>query len=84
MKKKDITWKILKIIWLIIGLLIILWTAFWYVKAHIIGELGGAIASIVLFAGGIYALLIFIVISLLILITKFIIKVIVKYYQKKK
>jgi len=84
MKKRDIAWKILKVIWLVIGLLIILWSVFWYIKAQIIGDLGGAVASIVLFAGGLYVLMIFIVISLLILLTKFIIRIIIKYSKKKK
>ncbi len=72
-KIKKILYKIAKIIWFTFGGLIIFWTIFWYVKSYTINSLG-VIATIVLFATGIYMLMIFGAITLLFLLIKWIIK----------
>ena len=72
-KIKKIAYKILKILWFSIGGLIIFWTIFWYVKSHTINSLG-VLATVILFATGIYMLMIFGAITLLFLFIKWIIK----------
>jgi len=83
MKPKKIIWTAGKIIWLLIGAFILLWTIFFYIKMHTIGDLS-VIAVAVLFAAGIYMLAIFLAITILILIIKFITKLIKRKRKKKK
>jgi hypothetical protein len=63
-----------KIIWLIIGAAILLWTVFWYYQIHIIGNLGGIFVGAILLGIGIYALMFFMLITGLFIITKWLIK----------
>lgn len=72
-------YRILKIIWFSIGGLILLWTIFFFVKMYTIKTLG-VIATALLFAVGIYYLIIFISITLLFLLIKWIVK---KWIRKK-
>ena len=64
--KKSKTWKILKIIWFILEILIIFWTLFWFLQLPKTSDLGGVLALTILFASGVYMLAIFIVITILI------------------
>ena len=73
-KTQRIIYRTLKIMWGIIGILILFWTSFWYIKVLTIGELGGVIAGTILFALGFYLLGIYIGITLLFLLIKWIIK----------
>ena len=66
-KTQKIIYRTLKIMWGIIGILILFWTSFWYIKVLTIGELGGVIAGTILFALGFYLLGIYIGITLLFL-----------------
>lgn len=72
-KLKKIAYNIIKTIWLIIGGLLILWTGFWFVKMYTIQDLG-VIAIAVLFASGIYLIMIYLAITLLFLLIKWVIK----------
>ena len=82
-KKKSKIWKILKIIWMIIGILILLWTFFFFTQLPKSGNLGELMIFTVLFAAGIYAIAIFIGITILIFLIKLLIKVITKLRKKK-
>lgn len=73
MKLKKITKKIFKIIWYSFGGLILLWTLFWFVKMHTITDFG-VIVTAILFAVGLYIFGIYIAITLLVLLIKWIIK----------
>jgi len=73
-KTQKIIYRTLKIMWGIIGILILFWTSFWYIKVLTIGELGGVIAGTILFALGFYLLGIYIGITLFFLLIKWIIK----------
>ncbi|MBA7523010.1 hypothetical protein ES705_15133 [subsurface metagenome] len=72
-KTKALTWKIAKIIWFIIGGFILFWTIFFFIKMHTIQSLG-VIGTALLFGVGLYTLVIFIVITLLFLLIKWLIK----------
>ena len=73
-KTKKIVYGIIKGIWLTIGSFILLWTIFWFVKIHLIGNLGGVLAGTVLLASGIYMLAIYTAVTLLFLLIKWIVK----------
>ena len=73
MKTKKILYRILKILWFAFGGLIVFWTIFWYIKSHTINSLG-VLATVILFATGIYMLMIFGAITLLFLFIKWLIK----------
>lgn len=78
-KTKKIIYKISKIIWFLIGGFILLWTGFFFVKMYTIQDLG-VLAGVVLFAAGIYMLMVYIVITLLFILIKWLIK----RFRKKK
>lgn len=71
MKYKNLIYNILKVIWLIIGGLILLWTGFWFIQIYIIGNLGGVLVSAVMFGTGLYGLIIFIILNILFLLIKY-------------
>lgn len=77
-KTKKYAWRIFKIFWGIIGILILLWSGFWFSKLNSIGGIGGVLAGTALFAVGIYALFIYICITL----GYFAIKIIIKLIKK--
>ncbi len=72
-KTKKILYKILKIIWFIIGGFILLWTIFFFIKMYTIDTLG-VLAGVILFAAGIYMLAIYLIITFLFLLIKWIVK----------
>ncbi len=72
-KIKKILYRILKIIWILIGIFILLITGLLYMKMYS-GVGLGVIAVALLFAVGVYILFIYIVITLLFLLIKWIIK----------
>jgi len=75
-KKKSTIWKIFKIVWLIIFILIILWTLFWFAQLPKSGNLGEVVIYTAFFAVGLYALAIFVGITILIWLIKFFISLI--------
>lgn len=72
-KTKKIIYRILKIIWFILGGFALLWTVFFFIKMQTINTLG-VIAAAVLFAAGIYILAIYIIVTLLFLFIKWTVK----------
>jgi hypothetical protein len=72
-KTKKISYRILKVIWFLIGFLILLITFLLYLKMYSASGLG-VIAVALLFSVGIYSLFIYIGITLLFLIIKWLIK----------
>ncbi len=64
MKIKALTWKILKIIWFIFGGFILFFTLIFLIKTQTANGLG-VIVVVLLFAVGLYAIAIFIAITLL-------------------
>jgi len=82
-KTKKRIYRIIKIIWFIILGFILLWTLFFFIKMQTINTLG-VIGVALLFATGIYMLIIFIGITLLFLLIKWIIKKIRKRKWIKK
>lgn len=82
-KTQKILYKILKIIWIIIGVLISVWTGSIYLKMSSPTGLG-VIAGIILFTIGIYAIFIYAGITLLFLLIKFIVKRIIRKNYKSK
>jgi hypothetical protein len=74
MKKVSKTiYRMIKIMWFVLGGGIALWTLFWFIKMQTIQDLG-VIAGAVLFASGIYILSIYLIITILFLIIKWIFK----------
>ena len=69
-----------KILWVIIGIAILAWTAYWYYMINIIGNLGGIFVGAVLLGAGIYALMFYMLITILFVLIKFI----TKFIRKKK
>jgi len=51
-------------IWFAIGVAIGLWTIFWYILILLTGDVGELAAGVVLFASGLYALGVYLVITL--------------------
>jgi len=78
-KIKKILYKILKIIWFIIGGFILFWTIFFFIKMQTINTLG-VLAGAILFAAGLYMLGIYLIITFLFILIKWI----VKKWKKKK
>ena len=78
MENKKFIRKILEIIWFAIGGLILIWTIFFYVKMQVQGDLG-VLAIAIFFGMGVYALFIFIIITIL----YYLIKGIIKWTRKK-
>lgn len=74
--------KIFKIVWLLLGIIILLWTGFWYYKSLTIGTLG-VIATALLMATGLYALMIYIPITVILIIIYLILKKKTKLFQEK-
>jgi hypothetical protein len=72
-KAKKIGHRILRIIWFTFGGLIALWTILWGIKMNSISGFGVIIVTI-LFAVGIYSLIIFVIITVLFLLIKWIVK----------
>lgn len=72
-KIKSLIWKTSKIIWFIIGGLILFFTLIFLIKMQTAGGLG-VITVTLLFAVGIYAIGFFIIITLLFLLIKWVIK----------
>jgi len=72
-KSKKTSYRILKIIWFMFGVLIVLWTVFWYIKSITIQDLA-VIATIALFASGIYMLSIYLSITILFIAIKWAVK----------
>jgi len=59
-KKKPV----LRIIWLIIGILIMLWNVFWFVKINILNDYA-LVKNVILYNVGIFLLIIYILIALI-------------------
>mgnify|MGYP001592159811 CR=1 FL=1 len=76
-KTKKIINRILKIIWIVIGVLISLWTIYFYLKMNSANGLG-IIALVISFTLGFYTLILYVGITLLFLFVKWIIKKIKK------
>jgi hypothetical protein len=74
MNFKKIIYNFGKIIWLIIGIGILAWTIYWYYKIRVIGNIGGVLVSAILLGTGIYAMMFFMLITILFIISKFLIK----------
>ena len=72
MSKKFIS-PFLKTSWLILGGAILLWTIFWYIKMITINTLG-VLALAALFASGIYLLAIYLGLTIIFLLIKWLIK----------
>ncbi len=82
-KAKKILYRIFKIIWIAVGILIALITFLLYLKMYSTSGLG-VIAVALLVAAGVYALFIYAGITILFLLIKFIIKLIGKRKIRKK
>jgi len=82
-KTKKVIKKILKIVWIVIGILIALITGLLYIRMYSASGFG-VIGLVLLFATGIYALLIYTGITLLFLLIKWIIKRIRKRKKRGK
>ena len=76
-KSKKIGYKILKIVWIIAGILISIWTAYWFVRVRIFNDYG-LVVNVIMFAAGFYSLFVYIAITLLFLLIKFVTKKIKK------
>jgi len=81
-KAKKIITKILLYIWLIIGTILLIWTAIWFVYTTEARKLGEVIVYVIFFAVGLKLLFVYAVISLLIFIIWLIIKGIKKLNKK--
>ncbi len=75
--------KIFGIIWIIIGVLIIYWTGFWYYQILTVGDLGGVLATTVLMAMGFYMLAFYIPITIILVILYYVFKKKKKHKRKK-
>lgn len=71
--------KIIGIIWILIGVIILLWTGYWYYMSLTIGNLS-IIATIVLMGIGFYALMFYLPLTILLVVIYFILK----YLRSKK
>ena len=76
-KSKKIGYKILKIVWIIAGILISIWTTYWFVRVRIFNDYG-LVVNVIMFAAGFYSLFVYIAITLLFLLIKFVTKKIKK------
>lgn len=80
---RKIAGRIFWIVWIIIGTLISLWTGSIYTKMN--SQTGlGIIGWVILFTIGLYLLILYAGVTILILLIKFIIKIIKKFRKKKK
>ena len=79
-KTREIISKIFKIAWIILGILIFIWTAYWFVRVKILYDYT-FIINVMMFAVGIASLIFYISATLLFLIIRFLIK---KFRRKKK
>ncbi len=70
---KITAYKILKITWMIIGIIITLFTSLLFIKMHTCQTLG-VIGAALLFLAGIYALFFYILITIIFIIIKWLIK----------
>lgn len=73
MKLLKIIIVVVGILWSILGALILLWTGYWYYMSLTIGDLS-IIATIVLMGIGLYALMFYLPITILLVIIYFILK----------
>jgi hypothetical protein len=71
-KKKKVK-KAVKSTWIIAGILLLLWTLYFFIKTQTIKGLGTT-AGALLFASGLYALLIYIIITMIAVLAQEIIK----------
>ena len=65
-KSKKIVQRILLYIWLIIGVILSIWTASWFIYTNKSRELGEVIISVVLFAVGLKLLFVYVILSIII------------------
>jgi hypothetical protein len=68
-KTKKILYRTLKIVWYVLGILILVWNVFWFIKVKIMNDYG-MVRNVILFTLGIFMLVVY----LLILLIKWIIK----------
>ena len=68
-----IIFKVLMVLWLLIGVFIIYWTGYWYYQMHTINNLA-VIVMAVLFGSGIYMLAIYVPVTIILAIIYFILK----------
>jgi hypothetical protein len=72
-KDKKLLYKILKIIWIVIGILTLIWNIYWFVRVKIMYDYT-FIINVMMFAFGVMALVLYAVSTLLFLLIKFIVK----------
>ena len=70
--------KIIKIIWIALGIIILAWTAFWFVKVRILYDYG-FVRNLIMFTIGAYTLVFYLMVTLIIILVKFL-----KKWEKKK
>jgi hypothetical protein len=68
-KTKRILYRTLKIVWYVLGILILTWNIFWFIRVKIMNDYG-MVRNVILFTLGIFMLVVY----LLILLIKWIIK----------
>lgn len=81
-KTKKTPYRILKVIWALIGISLLIWTISTFTSIHSVNNLG-VIVWVVLFTIGLYSLFIYSGITILFLLIKWIIKKIIKVKDKK-
>ncbi|MCW8965284.1 MAG: hypothetical protein OQK82_01155 [Candidatus Pacearchaeota archaeon] len=74
MNLKKTLYKFSKITWIIIGILILAWTIFWYFQMHLTQNLGEVLTMAIFMGIGIYTLIFYSLATILFIIIKFIIK----------
>ena len=82
MRLKKFIWRSLKIFWIAIGIIILLWTFLVFTKIKTMGDLGGIIVGTVLLGAGIYAFFIYIALTIIILLIRFVYKLITRKNNK--
>lgn len=82
-KSRKITGKILKTLWIIIGVLVLIWNIYWFVRVKIMYDYA-FIINVIMFAMGIYSFFIYIGITIFFVLIKWLIKKFLKKRKKKK
>ncbi|MEK6913717.1 MAG: hypothetical protein AABW47_03545 [Nanoarchaeota archaeon] len=72
-KPKKMAYKILKVSWVILGILVLIWNIYWFVRVKIMYDYT-FIINVMMFAFGVIALISYAVSTFLFLLIKFIIK----------
>ena len=80
---KKYLWRGFLIFWVIIGILISIWTILIFIKTQSMRDLGGVLVGALLLALGVYALFIYIGLTLLIFLIRFVMRIIRKKRKSK-